>query len=425
MTSPAPPLTPPYPERKRPTERRSVNKSGRRNVRRQAEAETFPWARDLDFKKAKAEATWDDNCYDPVTFKNMAEIRKRNEPIIDRLDQEVAEKQRKSFEAPFGTHPSSNKATLAGVARNFKKNAVTNAEDGSSDALGGVKRGRKKRDPNDKSDNSDPYHSGNYAFATPEAEKLALQYSSTTPDAAIDAGEADELPLEVCADIKICWNPGKKGSTQDLLQAAFSVKDAVLTRKQVARTPILTRRAAECIIDFCPDMLWRDMLLRICSEAGCGNKDVRDRFCLNGCHADKATITKRISAALGQKQTQPKAKGYGPGEYDFYEGNGEDFKNYIEFFGKRTTHRHMKVGGKRRLSSMAAEASGGEDESGVRLKRAKTEDTITSGVLSSEAEGDADMDEDVDDEDDVLDGGAGDDEAVSAQDSDALDAMSD
>jgi hypothetical protein len=76
-------------------------------------------------------------------------------------------------------------------------------------------------------------------------------------------------------------------------------------------------------------------------QAHCSKQQVRDRFCGNGCYCDKATITKRISAALGQKQIQPKAKGYTMDEWTWYDDNVRDFSRYIDFFGKRTSHRNM------------------------------------------------------------------------------------
>ncbi|KAK3723672.1 hypothetical protein LTR37_001553 [Vermiconidia calcicola] len=55
----APPPTPPYDKRPKPADRAATN-SGRRNQRRQAEAEGFPWNRDIDFRVARANATRED-----------------------------------------------------------------------------------------------------------------------------------------------------------------------------------------------------------------------------------------------------------------------------------------------------------------------------------------------------------------------------
>jgi hypothetical protein len=240
------------------------------------------------------------------------------------------------------------------------------------------------------------------------------------PDDAIDialSGMMDDAQME---SLRICWNPGKKGITEGLEQSIFSVRDHVTTRRQLSRTPVLTRRAAECIVDFCPDLLWRGMLLRITSEGGYGNKDVRDRFCLNGCYCDKATITKRISAALGQKQVQPKSKGYSEGEYEWYEENVKDFTHYIEYFGRRTSHRNMlkiQIAGDKRRANMrqlsGAAAESGDEQDGPN-KRLKIED----GGRDSGAGGDDDGGDESGEETD-------DSNAVSLQDSDILDKIDD
>lgn len=229
---------------------------------------------------------------------------------------------------------------------------------------------------------SELYHSGQFCFATDDDQARAeALFGDKTPDAIILAAEKGTVLLDTCKKLMISWNPGKRGYAQDLQQIVFSVKDTVITRQQLARTPILTRRAAECIIDFCPDILWRDILLRIVSEAGYANKHVRDRMCVNGNYCDKATITKRIGSALGQKQQQSiskaskkqvdgpadpeleKIKGYAKMEEEFYNHNIEDYKNYAEWFGMRTSHRNKldisRAGTKRKAAVLAED---GDDD---------------------------------------------------------------
>lgn len=104
-SSPAapPPLvapTPPYPARARPDPRKTVGKAGRGKTRRQAEADEFPWNRQLDFIQAriasKSKDTWDDSVYDPEMVAEMARTRVHNEPIVAELEKEISEKQSKS-----------------------------------------------------------------------------------------------------------------------------------------------------------------------------------------------------------------------------------------------------------------------------------------------------------------------------------------
>lgn len=85
--------------RKKPVEKKSTttnSKAGRKSARRQAEAEEFPWTRDLNFKEEKEKATWDDGVYDAETLQAMDATRQRNVAVIDELDAKVQEQQRES-----------------------------------------------------------------------------------------------------------------------------------------------------------------------------------------------------------------------------------------------------------------------------------------------------------------------------------------
>lgn len=209
------------------------------------------------------------------------------------------------------------------------------------------------------------------------------------------AYEDGEISLDACADIHIYWNAGKKSSMAELEHVRFSIKDSIVTRQQISATPVLTHKAAERIVDFCPDLVWRDMLLRMISEAGYSNKETRDRLCHNGSYVDKATITKRIGAALGQKQLQVAVKkrmknvnqASDPAEIRekqhlieekrYYQENTIDYGNYQEFFGHRTSHRNqLKFDGarKRKLDLADRESSSGVEEiSSSPRKRTRTE----------------------------------------------------
>ncbi|KAF2214906.1 hypothetical protein CERZMDRAFT_82799 [Cercospora zeae-maydis SCOH1-5] len=338
-TPPPPAPIPPYPARTKPDEAqrpakrapRGSNKAGKRPQRRQAEAEEFPWTRQIDFPKAKENVTWDDKIYEAATLNDMEDTRRHNMHLIEGVDSRLQEMQRQARNAK---NAKNAKNAVAADGDKSKAEAEFNSETEAKP------KERKKRG-NAKNDNGDPYHSGCFSWADEASEMLGKQLGYENPDDAIDAGMDDKVSNEQMANLKIYWNPGKKGGPEGLEQARFSVRDSVLTRKQLDKTLILNRRAAECIVDFCPDLLWRGILLRVCSEGGYGNKDVRDRFCYNGCYCDKATITKRISAALGQKQVSPNSKRYNQAELEWYDANVKDFTCYIEYFGRRTGHRNM------------------------------------------------------------------------------------
>ena len=336
-----------------------------------------------------------------------------------------------------------------GQTRLAKKHAAK--EDASSDVEGSKRQPRRKKSTGPESSMGDLQNSAHFMLATGEVEKKAATLGKKTIDDIIFAAVGGEIDLDFCGQIIISWNPGKTPHIEELEQAQFSIKDTVLTRRQLAKTPILTRRAAECIIDFCPDMLFREMLLRITSEAGYGNKDVRTRMCYNGNYVDRATPTKRIGAALGQKQQQStttkgkkkqvegeppqeKIKGYAQGEDDYYNMNVTDFGNYVEYFGKRSSHRSkLDLQRKRKFGGLdgSDDVSGdsGADDKGAHLpKRTReltTEETQspdgmdTSGDDGEEATGAEGESDSVHESGD----GVGNSDAVSIQSDTVLDQM--
>ena len=434
--------------------RKEFNKTGKRNMRKQAEALEFPWHRKLDYYKLRADAKWDDAGYEQEVLDGMAAARQQNMPIINKLDDELTEKQRKQLPAAHVSCTSMMTllTSSTGNQRNKRKKGKDADDDQSSDAERRLQPEGEEQKQRRKNANigGDPYYSGNFSFASEADRQKALALQRKTPDDIIDAAEAGKIDWDLCKEIFICWNPGKKGLTQDLVQAKFRIFDTLITRKQLETTPILTRRAAECIVDFCPDMLWRETLLRIVSEAGYGNKDVRDRFCYNGCHNDKATITKRIAAALGQKQInaprrnkrkqaeqqqlasdaamsgaegssvppmggagkrkrgpQPKegSDRYHPGEQEWHDANKADFNNYIRFFGKRPGTRVWHAGDKRKKSEEAEDEGGEGDGAAGGDGRAKSETVdvdMESGEENAAVEEESESEEESGDEDEVV-----------------------
>ena len=403
VTLTAPPPTPPYDKRPKPADRAATN-TGRRNQRRQAEAEEFPWNRDLDFRTARANATWNDGIYDQETLDDMAATRSKNVPVIERIDRDENSRQREYN--PY-KRIRLERADDLGSSRNAKKKI----EDGEDTAVGEKRKriGRAKTGGAKKGDSAtgDPYHSGSYCFATQDDEQKGKALGFDNPDEIRDAYHDGEVSLQACAQIKIIWNPGKRGITQDLEQAKFSIKDNLMTEQQLDDTPILVRRAAECIVDFCPDLLWREIVIRIVSEAGFGNKHIRDRMCHNGNYCDKATITKRIGAALGQKQQQStakskqkkaegeastsapvKVKGHGRNDDNYYRTNWDDYNTYTDWFGKRANNRYMTkiVGSKRKTFSSDADGSGAEEAHSNPLLKRKDSENVTSPAANMSSE---------------------------------------
>lgn len=179
---------------------------------------------------------------------------------------------------------------------------------------------------------------------TPAGKGAGLPAEPTVVDL-MAAAHLDNLNMDQLNGINIRWNQSKRGIAQALQQVVFSIRDSVLTRNQLSWTPILTDRAAECLIDFCPDLLCRDTLLRITSETSLGPKRVRDRMCLNGNYLDQSSITKRIGSALGKKQ-QAKAlneEAAAAAAAALYKTNKADYAEYQAFFGNSSSRKSGAV----------------------------------------------------------------------------------
>lgn len=104
MGSPIPRApTPPYAHRPKPVDPQKgpkkaprKDKSGRRqSQRRPAEADDFPWTRQLNFHEEKAKAKWDESIYSAGTLDGMRAAREYNARLIDGVDAKLGEAQRK------------------------------------------------------------------------------------------------------------------------------------------------------------------------------------------------------------------------------------------------------------------------------------------------------------------------------------------
>ncbi|EMC94965.1 hypothetical protein BAUCODRAFT_149005 [Baudoinia panamericana UAMH 10762] len=454
---------PPYPEGERPSERKKVGKisktaknrkNAKRTMRKPAEAEKMPWHRQIDFVQAKEDASWDESHYDAGIIEAMNVVRKKNQPVVDKIDQELLEKQKLQRAAKKAGNTGRNTIAAArafvaagGVAPPKARIFTTEVSSPSkSSEAGGEEDTKAEGSPRKKSESAGG--EGNFSFASDADRARASELKCTTPYEVLDAAEAGEVEWELCKHICIRWLPGKKSHSLGLEQARFRIYDTLITRQQYDNTLVLTGRAAMCIIDFCPDMLCRVPLLRICSEAGCGNTEVRDRMSWNGCYIDKATVTKRIRAALGQKQSNNPDKRkkeaeevgdaegkvakhgsdgrakerYTADEHKWYNDNDKYFDWYIQFFGTRRTHRFGQKGGSMRTKSegLSSEGFTSASEREVTMDAASPEDSAMSPAKRRKTE-ETDADESVDGDDVENDG----EDAVSIQSDTLLDEIED
>ncbi|OQO09181.1 hypothetical protein B0A48_06072 [Cryoendolithus antarcticus] len=430
-SSPAlPPPTPPYAIRPRPVNIKAPPKTSRGTKRRQAEADDFPWNRDFDFIKAKIAAqsskAWDMSIYDASTLKAMEAVRASNMPIFEGLEDTITNKQKTG--------------RLAKKAKEVSSDPVSEDESPAPRQKGGRRKTADTGNSSPAPDNSALV--GNFAFEsdTDRAKALSLSSKMTKPEDLIIAGEDMTISLDVLATIKIFWSPGNKGPSQNLHHAVFSVTDAILTHQQLAGTKILNETAAKCIIDFRPDLLWRETLIRILSEGNMSNKEIRDRVCLNGCNSDRATITKRLGAALGNNSSTVKDNYEAEVKYvRWANGNRRDYKDYQSFFGKHPppvrelVYPKIPEGTVVQLSSdVDPEAEVGRPRKqlklttkGLKWKASELSSSVVTSATEEKDVGMVAMGTQVEEEVEQEAGAEDDEDAVSLQGSDVLDEMSD
>lgn len=428
---------PPYPVRPKPAETN--------NRAKRPEADEFPWNRDFNFDATRAMAAWDDNIYDPAMLEAMKAVQDRNREIIAKYD-------RDEREFPFMKDQLHDVLTPAVASRNKNKNADGNASEGDQKRKTRAKKPDGAGNPAGNADNaSDKDY---YSFVSQEDKQRALALGCNTPEEVVAIWDRQRDPaLQLDSDfklvakwgkdllmpkhvamIKICWSPGKGGRTASLEQAVFTIKDHIYTWSQIKQRPILLEQAAVRILDFCPDKVNKEILLRISAEGGLSNTAIRNRLCENGCYVDKATITKRIGATMGQKQQQhptrmgkngvtvqdtDKVKGYAPGQNDYYTMNSQDYNNYMLYFGRKIPHREGL-----RMKREAKEASSDDAAEGPPRKRSKTgQMTMSPEVVVVDSDDPKEVDPDATESEGQEE--VNDDDAVSIQSDTMLDAIED
>ena len=127
----------------------------------------------------------------------------------------------------------------------------------------------------------------------------------------------------------------------------FSVMDFARTRLQLLHFDhTYPDLAGKRIVDFCPELLWGDTLLKVTSQTSLPSCDVQKRLGLNGTMMSDSTITKRIGSACD--------KG------GFKKTNSANHKSYQEWFRKlraaghtdRTSTFDLSVAAEKFIASM-------------------------------------------------------------------------
>ena len=312
--------------------------------------DVFPWNRKLDFQAAKKSAQWDSSIYTHATIHTMRNVRATNAKAI-----EAGVGTSKKGEGSAAVDKGSELAAKLNKVKEQEK-AVEQAKADQQKKAGEPKTAEEKEAAEEEAMLTDKQPYGNFCYATgadiqkasilAQKSEMAFLQLPKKPSVGelMQAAEKSPTSIDLLNGINICWSPAKAGVNQELQQITFSVRDTLRTRQKLATTPILTNEAAECVIDFCPDLLWRDMLLRIISETSFRNQELHNRMCENGNWIAVSSITKRIGHALGWKQGKSKTPEDADDEDDvFYRQNVVDLEKYQNFFDKYKSHRKAAI----------------------------------------------------------------------------------
>jgi hypothetical protein len=83
-------------------------------MRRNPEADEFPWNRQLDFDLERSQATWDDSIYDQTTLDEMEAVRMRNKEKIDSIDRDDSTRQRECSLCHLQIHANFHRSSTCG-----------------------------------------------------------------------------------------------------------------------------------------------------------------------------------------------------------------------------------------------------------------------------------------------------------------------
>ncbi|KAF2154211.1 hypothetical protein K461DRAFT_312163 [Myriangium duriaei CBS 260.36] len=287
----------------------------------------FPWQNDWAGDDPEE---WDDSIYDPARLSHISLIHTRNSKIVTKYMEN-------------GKH-GAQKRKSAAIFEGIKNDR----EDEETIVVGEVKTGaikpHKKRPKLKRSRNADQreHFSGRLDFADDEQEaKFRALRKYLSIEDAIKAAMVNPFD-EALKNIEVAHDPGDS-LLDNLHLPRISIMDIARTRLQLYHTRIFTDRAAECLIDFCPDLLTNYMLLQVVSETKFGNTGVQIRLGQNGSMLSDSTITKRVSAALNREYDRSGAAEAARKNPDFKKTNRDMYAKYKAWRAHRRQVGFQKV----------------------------------------------------------------------------------
>ncbi|PNS16926.1 branched-chain amino acid aminotransferase [Sphaceloma murrayae] len=269
--------------------------------------EFFPW--EMDHAVAEPEE-WDDSIYEPSRLEHLRNIHRHNLDIVSQF----------MANGKHGARRRKLSAIQAGCSKaadlpSYGK--IKPAErPGKSKSL--LRKFTGVDHPENCSINLIPAD-------TESARKLQALPSSLIRDA-IEAAMLDPFD-DTYKGIEVTHNPGDS-ILDNLDLPRISIMDIARTRLQVRHHRVLTKRAAECIIDICPDLLITHRLLQVMTETEFGNTSTQIRLGYNGTMLSDSTLTKRVSTLLGLEFDKGKAAAAAESNKDFKKVNRDNYNKY-------------------------------------------------------------------------------------------------
>ncbi|KAG8627013.1 hypothetical protein KVT40_004496 [Elsinoe batatas] len=268
----------------------------------------LPW--EASYATEEAEE-WDDGIYDQARLEHLEKVHDRNKAVV-------------------GAYMGGGR-TDAGTRKNAASKAAKANEEIERPSVGPIPlavRPDNKRPKNKKSGLADQreHFSGRLAFADQENWEKFQTLPYNTIEEAIEAAMADPFDKNLMS-IEVTHDPGDS-ILSNLDLPRISIMDIARTRLQLFHIRVITKRAAECMIDFCPDLLLGFRLIQVVSETDFGNTGIQFRLGYNGSMLSDSTLTKRISSAVALEHNKTRAAEANKADKDFHKEHRKNYNKY-------------------------------------------------------------------------------------------------
>ncbi|KAF4550209.1 Hypothetical protein D9617_18g034000 [Elsinoe fawcettii] len=274
----------------------------------------LPW--ETAFATTEAE-DWDDSIYEPARLQHLAQVHERNRPIVS------------AYMIGGRNNATQRRQAAMKVQKDKKKDQLP--------LVGPIPLATKPKSEQSKSRRTADqreHFTGRLVFSDDVTRQRFEKLPYGTIEAAVEAAMRNPFDDDL-KTIEVTYDPGDS-ILKDLDLPRISIVDIARTRLQMLHIPIITIRAAECIIDFCPDLLIGFRLMQVLSESSFSNNTIQLRLGYNGSMLSDSTLAKRITTAIATEHNKTRAAAAHKKDNDYHK---EHRKNYIKYKTWRTWKR--------------------------------------------------------------------------------------